>query len=82
MNTEPYTRAARRRILLVDRSVTDEYGAVYEGNGRAASLLLRCAYEASSAGKTERNTGGPLETMPIIGKLKFAQTIPIYGRRE
>ena len=31
--------------------------------------------------RTERKTGGPLETIPISGNLKFAQTTPIYGWR-
>jgi len=65
---------------VIHRSVTDEYES--EGNGRAVSLSLSYAYEAWSVRKTERKTGRALETMPILGKLKFAQTIPIYGWKE
>jgi len=65
---------------VLHRSVTDEYET--EGNGRAVSLSLSYAYEAWSVRKAERKTGRALETMPILGKLKFAQTIPIYGWKE
>jgi hypothetical protein len=58
----------------------DEYET--EDIGRAVSLSLSCAYEVWSVWKSERKTGRPLETMPILRKLKFAQTIPSYGQRK